>query len=180
MISRALLALACSILPLTAAPSALDQEISTQVAAARAILDTWHAQDPEAGNRKLHIVYWSPSDREPCAGYQARLTRIMEHIRGFYAREMKRLGFGPRSINLDYDKTGQLRIHLAQGDKPYAEYNVQSGRDVRKDCVPVLEKAGIDADRETILIFCNLAPGKNDEPRIVSCHANGAQRIPAH
>ena len=28
---------------------------------------------------------------------------------------------------------------------------------MRKDCVPVLEKAGIDANRETILIFCNLA-----------------------
>lgn len=44
----------------------------------------------------------------------------MEHIRGFYAKEMKRLGFGPRSIKLDYDKTGALRIHLATGDKPFA------------------------------------------------------------
>jgi len=157
MIRPALLALAWGILPVAAEPTDLGRDISSQVTAARAILDTWHAQDPEAGNRRLHIVYWSPSDREPCAGYQTRLTRIMEHIRGFYAKEMKRLGFGPRTINLDYDKTGQLRIHLAQGDKPYAEYNVRSGQEVRRDCVPVLKKAGIDADRETVLIFCNLA-----------------------
>jgi len=168
MIRHTLLALACGTLPLTATPATLEEEISGQVAAARAILDPWHARNPEAGTRKLHLVYWSPSDREPCAGYQARLTRIMEHIRGFYAREMNRLGFGPRSINLDYDKTGQLRIHLAQGDKPSAAYNVQSGQEVRQDCLPVLEKAGIDADRETILIFCNLATW--DPEKLVFTH----------
>lgn len=154
-LTRLLLSAALALPIIHATP--LDDEIASQVTAARAILDPWHAQNPEPATRKLHLVYWTPSDREPAANYQVRLTRIMEHIRAFYADEMKRLGFGPRTINLDYDPAGALRIHLVQGAGPYADYEMKSGGKIRKECVPVLREAGIDAERETIVIFCNLA-----------------------
>ena len=160
MIRIFLFSLLCLWDPLIAAPAAVpgpDAEAAAQVAAARAILDSWHATSPNPGDRKLHLVYWTPSDREPAAQHGERLKRIMENIRKFYADEMERLGFGPRTFNLDYEQDGALRIHLVRGAGPFADYNVQSGRQVRKECLPVLRKAGIDADRETILIFCNLA-----------------------
>ncbi len=72
-----------------------------KVAAVRRILDGWHADQPENGERFLHLVCWTPADRELPGDYQARRTRIMEHIRGFYAREMERIGFGARSFNLN-------------------------------------------------------------------------------
>ncbi|NNM28422.1 MAG: glycosyl hydrolase family 98 [Akkermansiaceae bacterium] len=140
---------------LPAAP--LEEEAAATVKAARAILDPWHGDHGQAGVRQLHLVYWHTNDREPCAGYEARLTRIMEHIRAFYADEMQRLGFGPRTFNLDYDTNGKLLIHLVEGAGPFADYEVQSGGKIRQECVPVLEAAGLDPSRETILIFTNLS-----------------------
>lgn len=128
-----------------------------QAMAARRILDAWQTEQPDRESRFLHLVCWTPSDREFPAEYQARLTRIMEHIRSFYAREMERLGFGNLSINLNYDDEKQLVIHTVRGRHQSEHYAVQSGREIRKECLPVLEAAGINAGNETVVIFCNLA-----------------------
>lgn len=130
---------------------------SDKVQAARKILDAWHNDQPERANRFLHIVCWTPSDRELPVNYQPRLTRMIEHIRRFYAREMDRLGFGDRSFNLKYDDQKKLILHTVSGKHDTSHYAVQSGREIRNECLPVLEQAGIDARNETILIFCNLA-----------------------
>ena len=136
-----------------------------QVNAARSILKVWHEDQPESADRFLHIVCWTPSDRELPAGYQSRLTGIMKHIRGFYAREMKRLGFGNRSFNLKYDAQNQLILHTVRGKHDTSHYAVQSGNEIRNECLPILEQAGIDARQETILIFCNLATWDKERRR---------------
>lgn len=132
------------------------------------ILDGWNAIAPKRETRSLHFVLWTPNDRKPPANYEARLTRMMEHIQEFYAKEMKRLGFGPRSINLLYSKPGQLKIHLIEGNHPTSHYGRPSGSEIRKECLPALKKAGIDADRETIVLFCNLATW--DEKKLIFKH----------
>ncbi len=141
---------------------------SDQVETARKILDTWHNDQPERADRFLHIVCWTPSDRELPVDYQPRLTRMMEHIRNFYAREMERLGFGDRSFNLKYDDQKQLVLHTVSGKHDTSHYAVQSGSEIRNECLPVLKQAGIDARQETILIFCNLATW--DEERLRFTH----------
>ncbi|MEJ6729452.1 MAG: NPCBM/NEW2 domain-containing protein [Akkermansiaceae bacterium] len=125
--------------------------------AARAILDSWHQESPRAEERTLHFVLWTPNDREPPAEYQARLTRIMEHIQDFYRKEMDRLGFGPRSIKLPKNPEGGVKIHLIKGEHPTSHYEMDSGSDIRKECLPVLRESGINAEKETLVIFCNLA-----------------------
>ncbi|MFT4548665.1 MAG: hypothetical protein ACI8XO_001213 [Verrucomicrobiales bacterium] len=135
----------------------LQSDISTQAKAARAILDAYHAENPRKSERTLHLVYWSPSDREPAEAYRDRLTRIFEDIQKFYATEMERIGFGSRTIQLDYAEDKMINIHLVQGARPFADYGMQDGSKIRKECVPTLRKAGIDPDRETIVIFCNMA-----------------------
>ncbi|MFM7181398.1 MAG: glycosyl hydrolase, partial [Verrucomicrobiales bacterium] len=132
-------------------------EIAAKAPQARAILDAWHAKDPEPAKRVVHIVLWTPLDREPAPLYRERLSAIMRDIRSYYAREMERLGFGPRTIQLDEEDGGLIRVHLVRGQTPYAEYDVGSGHRIRTECVPALRSAGIDPDRETIVLFCNMS-----------------------
>ena len=139
------------------AAQSLQEQIASQANAARKILNSWHSIEPRREVRSLHLVYWTPSDREPAPGYAERISRMMLHIREFYAREMARNGFGPRTINLlRDDEHHQLRIHLVRGREPYANYDRQSGSKIRDECLPALQEAGISANRETILIFCNM------------------------
>ncbi|MCW1883208.1 NPCBM/NEW2 domain-containing protein [Luteolibacter flavescens] len=140
--------------PLHASPQ---EEISAKVPAAKAILDAWQAKDPVRAEKKIHIVYWTPSDREPAPRYRERLGVILEDIRDFYAKEMKRLGFGPLTIRLDYAGDGEMKVHLVQGRQPYANYDVQSGSQIRTECLTTLRSAGIDPEKETIVIFCNMS-----------------------
>ncbi len=127
-----------------------------QVAAALKILDAWHAEQPEPDERYLHLVCWTPSDRDFPADYQARLTRIMEHIQGFYAGQMEHYGMPNRSIRLKYDGN-QVLLHTVRGSHSTDHYARESGSEIRGECMPVLKEAGIDADNETIFLLCNLA-----------------------
>lgn len=154
-------------------------EIATQVPAARAILDGWQAKDPQRAERKLHLVYWTPSDRDPAPQYRERLSAILREIRKFYGSEMERLGFGPRTFSLDEAEDGLLKVHVVKGEQPYTHYEVKSGGDIRKECLPVLEKAGLNADRETIVLFCNMS-NWDQEKRTISqnspYYASGTNR----
>ena len=138
-----------------ACASDLDDE-RRQVKEALKILDAWHQELPEPGERFLHLICWTPSDREFPADYQARLTRIMEHIQAFYASEMERYGMPDRTIRLRY-KGKQVRLHTVRGKHPTDHYAMESGSEIRTECLPVLNAAGIDAEKETIFILCNLA-----------------------
>ena len=115
-----------------------------QAAAACRILDAWHADQQEPGDRHLNMVCWTPADRELPANYQARLTRIMRHIQDFYAGEMQRLGFGNRTIGLQLDDKQQLILHVVRGHHNTDHYSGPSGSEIRKECLPVLQAAGID------------------------------------
>ncbi|MBM81995.1 MAG: glycosyl hydrolase family 98 [Planctomycetaceae bacterium] len=146
----ALLLVVCATVDAADKPQAL-------VKAARAILDDWHNQKPEKDQRYLHIVCWTPSDRELPKDYRPRLTRMMQHIQDFYAKEMSRHGFGERSFNLRIADDKLLDLRTVTGKFEASHYAVQSGGEIRRECLPVLKKAGIQAEDETILIFCNLA-----------------------
>lgn len=128
-----------------------------QAAQMRKTLGDWQRQNPTASHRGLKIVYWTPSDRDPAEGHRERLTRIMDHIQGFYRSEMERLGFGPLVFSLEKEADGLLKIHSIKGQKPFANYDVKSGAEIRQECLPALRAAGMKPSEETLLIFCNLA-----------------------
>lgn len=115
------------------------KEIAVQVPAARVILDGWQARDPVKADRKLHIVYWTPADRNPAPRHRERLSAVMRDVRKFYGSEMERLGFGFRTFTLDEAADGLLNIHVITGAQPYAHYDVPSGDEIRKECLPVLK-----------------------------------------
>jgi hypothetical protein len=134
-----------------------EEEIAAQAPAALAIIDGWQAKDPERAQRAVHVVLWTPTDREPAPRYRARLSAIFEETTAFYAREMARNGFGARTIRTVKEADGLGKIHLVRGAEPYANYDGSSGSRIRRECVPVLRAAGLDPEKETIVIFCNLA-----------------------
>lgn len=138
-------------------PASVQAENIEQAAAAGEILERWQQDHAEPVKRSLHIVCWTPEDREFPAGYRERMSRMLLHIQDFYGREMERNGFGRKSFNLVLDEQRQVVLHEVRGKFPMARYQKQSGREIREECLPVLRAAGIDAERETIAIFCNLA-----------------------
>lgn len=142
------------------------QEIAAKVPAARAILDAWQATNPERAERRLHVVLWTPADREPAPRYRERLDAILNDIRDFYAREMNRIGFGPRTLKFDHDADGMIRIHVVRGAKPYAHYRTESGHEIRNECLRPLRAAGIEPDKETLVIFCNMSNWDPDKTTI--------------
>ena len=123
---------------------------------ARHILETWQNENPEPGERKLHVICWRPKDKPFAQGHRERIPRMLGHIQQFYANEMQRNGMGRKSFNLDYGEDGKMVIHEAVGEGKYADYGRPDGDRIKKECLPVLQKAGIDAGKETLLIFTNL------------------------
>ncbi|MEZ5300885.1 MAG: hypothetical protein R3F11_09570 [Verrucomicrobiales bacterium] len=141
----------------SALPAAEDE--AAIVARANAVLDAYRGKPGELlepGERRLHLVYFTPADKEPAPDWEARVRRTMADIRDFYAAEMERLGFGKRTIKLD-EPDGAIRLHLVKGEADYADYSGNDGQRIRREAKPVLAAAGIDADKETVLIFCNLS-----------------------
>ncbi len=139
-----------------------------QAAAAMRVLDAWHGEQPEMVERTLHLVCWTPSDREFPSDDQARLTRMMRHIQNFYRTEMERLGLGARTFNLAYDDARNLILHRIIGAHATEHYAVDSGQEIRVECLPTLRAAGIEPNNETILILCNLATW--DEQNLTFTH----------
>jgi hypothetical protein len=148
------LVLFCACIPCRASPPGVE--------AARAILDAWHADQPAPADRTLHVVAWRSQDRGFAPDHRDRLQRIMEDIRAFYADEMERHGFGRRTIRLAYDSGQKLIVHEVTGARRHEDYGKPDGQKIREECLPVLAAAGIDAGRETILIFTNLVEWNPD------------------
>lgn len=127
-----------------------------QGAQAAKIIDAWFGARPQKNPKVLQVVYFTPADRDPVARYAQRLEAILEDIRVFYRSGMERQGFGPKTFGLARDAHGQLAIHLVKGKEPANAY-ARAGSKITGECRPVLKRAGISLERETVLIFCNLA-----------------------
>lgn len=146
------------LLALGAATASLRSESSAEAgfARARAMLAKQAGRAKEAP-RAMHVVYWTPADRDPSPGYRERLARVMLYTRDFYAREMAGHGFGPRTIGLRLDSDGAPELTVVRGAKPFSAYNDKSGDEIRRDCAAALKARGVDVSRETLVIFCNLS-----------------------
>jgi hypothetical protein len=132
-------------------------EIVTVLQSATNRISQYHSTQSVSSNRTLHIVYWTPQDREPIAQYRERLSRVLLNISEFYRTEMIRLGLGDKTFPLAMDDAGRVRIHVVRGQGTYEQYNRESGDKIRNECLPTLQAAGIDAEKETIVIFCNMS-----------------------
>ena len=147
------------------------QEAKTNMlASARAQMEAWRAapvtdNSPKLG--KVVIAYWTPADREPAPRYRERLSEIMKDIQGYYAREMDRRGFGRMTFGLEEGADGLVLMHLVRGKNTYTHYKTESGREIRDEVVPVLRNDGIDPERNTLILFCNMS-NWDPEKRVIT------------
>lgn len=147
--------LACATSPLRAVDPIPE---SRQPGLALQILDVWHTSHSGSTNhRKLHVIYFTPADRDPEPRYRERLEPILEDIRAFYGNSMMRAGFGPETFNLARDAQGAWILHLVKGREYATNYHKNDSEKILGECRPALKAAGISPDKETILILCNLA-----------------------
>ena len=130
---------------------------SQQAALVLKQLAAYHGTNSTAAPKKLHVVYFTPANRDPEPRYRERLDAILEDIRAFYRDGMNQAGFGPKTFDLARDGGGRLIIHLVKGNEPESGYHKPDADKIIAECRPVLDAAGISVDRETLLIFCNLA-----------------------
>jgi len=109
--------------------------------------------------RKIVFVYFTPADREPPTGYRERLGRLMSDIQKFYLSEMERHGLGHKTIHFDRDANGALVVYDVKGRLPTSEYvetHGPTGDGIRRESRPILQKAGIDDAKDTVIYFCNV------------------------
>lgn len=129
-----------------------------QAEAARSILESWRASgdgDVRA-ERPLLVVLFTGNDTEPAAGYRERLSRTMNSVRDFYAREMERHGFGPLTFPLEHDEDGLVTIHVVRGAKANLEYEKKDGDAIYGEVKAALAAQDIDSGNRTLVLFCNL------------------------
>ena len=142
--------------PAKPADDPLVTEQRKQVEQAKQIIEAWRAVDDERGQRPLVITLFTGSDTDPAPNYRERLTRTMRHIQQFYADEMERHGFGRLTFSLETEADELLKIHVVRGEKPNAEYSGKDGRAIREMALNQLKALGIDGNKQTVVIFCNL------------------------
>ncbi len=144
--------------PVVEVPSdPVEAEIFTLVPQFKEKLEAFKNKESEPGERTLKVVYWTPSDRDPAPGYHERLDKILKRISEYYGEEMERIGYGKNGLKFDYQEDGKIDITVVTGKKPYKNYQTNSGNEIRNECLPELKKKGIDANEETIVIFCNMS-----------------------
>ncbi len=154
------------------APLSPGEVPAADMARAKDILKQWEGDAPQKGERKLRLCYWTPADREPLPDRRERLTRVMQHIQAFYAKEMAGHGFDGRTLRLEMAADGLVELTDAKGSIKDAQCgeNGPTGEAVRKDCLAALKAKGIDGNQETIVLFCNLTTW-NPEKRTLSHHS---------
>lgn len=124
-------------------------------------VSAWYADGGVKNDRKMHVVYFMPTDRPAYPEYRERYTRILNFVKAYYAREMVANGLPPMSFNLDTGADGLVNIHLAHGDKPLSGYNkhTNAGRESREAAFKALREAGIDPENNQVLIVCQMTDG---------------------
>ncbi len=121
------------------------------------LLDAYHGTRPAGQPKKLHVIYFTPSDRNPEPRYRERLEAILEDIRAFYREGMKQAGLGPETFDLARDAQGEWILHFVKGREVENNYHKPDSDKISGECRPVLEAAGISMEQETVLIMCNMA-----------------------
>ena len=59
----------------------------------------------------VRVVYVVPSDAEPWREARQRATEWLEDIQWFFAEEMQRRGYGPKTFGIATDESGALVFH---------------------------------------------------------------------
>ena len=82
----------------------------------------------------------------------------MHEFQKFYGEGMKQNGFGYKPFALE-KKDGRLKIHFVQSKTPKKSFNrsTKTSKQIKNEVGQVLSKSGLDVEKETVIVFQNLA-----------------------
>ena len=116
----------------------------------RQALADYHRGSKQSG-AVLRVVYFRPSDVDPQANHQERITRIMFDIQDFLKTEMNRHGFSGAVLPLELDGN-QVRIHEVVGQDDADGYSHKSGQKVQREIHAALRNR-FSVAAEFVLVF---------------------------
>ena len=79
-------------------------------------------------NKKVRLVYFVPSDRQPRESQAIALRELVKEAQRFFANEMERHGFGRKTFNFEYDDQGEPIVHEIRGEFDRHYYSQDMGR----------------------------------------------------
>jgi hypothetical protein len=106
-------------------------------------------------------LYVVPEDAEPWEEAKRRAAEWLEDIQLYFADEMMRLGYGPRTFDIAKDVRGELLFHQISSHMPKTAFH--SGRDYRKNCIKAAQISGLQPGSDRIVCFhesCSIKDGK--------------------
>ena len=87
-------------------------------------------QQQDSRQPKVQLAYFYPNDQVPQSGIDAQADRIVKDVQAFYAREMKRHGYGVKTFTYEADPVWKCR------DAPHKRtisYRLLSSKPFRKN-----------------------------------------------
>jgi hypothetical protein len=131
----------------------------------------------------VRVIYVLPNDAQPWEEVSQRATDCLEDLQWFFADEMDRLGYGPKTFEIAHDDSGALVFHQVRSTKDKNEFQEHrmnnckraAGNELRraKDVVVyVYESYSITNGQ----VFDQGAKSKRSEAFISSLHLKMARR----
>lgn len=71
---------------------------------------------------QVNVIYFLPSDAEPVADYERRISELLLYLQQFYGKEMQRNGYGNHSFGLNRKENGNVDIILIRAKEPRTSY----------------------------------------------------------
>ncbi len=72
----------------------------------------------------VRVIYIVPVDAEPWPEMQSRALEILEDLQWFFAVEMDRLGYGPKTFEIAFDEEGALDFHQLNSEETKKQFEV--------------------------------------------------------
>nr|WP_295874679.1 discoidin domain-containing protein [uncultured Chitinophaga sp.] len=79
------------------------------------------------GTYMLNVVYFVPSDLDTVPGYRERLNGVFLYMQQFTTKWMNQWGYAGRTMGLQTDSTGRLKISLVRGQLGKNSYPYEGG-----------------------------------------------------
>ncbi|NML39706.1 discoidin domain-containing protein [Chitinophaga sp. G-6-1-13] len=79
------------------------------------------------GTYMLNVVYFVPSDLDTVPGYRARLNGVFLYMQNFTSKWMNQWGYTGKTLGLQTDSSGQLKISLIRGQLGKNSYPYDGG-----------------------------------------------------
>lgn len=71
---------------------------------------------------QVNVIYFLPTDAEPVADYERRISELLLYLQQFYGKEMQRNGYGNHSFGLNRKENGNVDILLLRAKGPRTDY----------------------------------------------------------